>query len=283
MLSPKKQKNKKDDTTFWDERRGKIFSKIGGYVIGEAVHIHGYSMIDDFYGKVSYFQVLILNATGRMPERRLADWLEAYYFSSSYPDSRVWCNQIGSLAGSMRATPVAGVSAGILASESRLYAAGTSLIGAQFITSALAKKKSGMTAEEIVVAHPKRRPDGTPMLPGYTRPVARGDERVAALAKITKELGFETGEHLSLAFEIEEVMEKKYNECMNSAGFRSPFLSDQGYSAKEIHRILSIMVNSGVNACYVEAADNPPESFFPMRCEDVDYQGEPPRPLPEKP
>ncbi len=278
---PTKPKNEKIDTSFWDKRRGKIFSKKGGAITGEAVYCHGYSMLDDLLGKKSYFQCLILNATGRMPERRLADWLEAYFYCLSYPDPRIWCNQIGSLAGTMRASPVAGVCAGILASDSRMYGPGTSFGGAEFITTAAAKKRDGMTAEEILDAHPKRRPDNTPVIVGYSRPVARGDERVVALERVTRDLGFEKGEHLTLAFEIDEILYRKYKESMNSAGFRSAFLSDQGFTPREIFRLISIIVNSGVNACYVEAFDNPPESFFPLRCEDVEYQGEPPRKLPD--
>lgn len=39
---------------FWDERRGKIQSKKGGWVVGKGVFNHGYSMMDDLVGKASY-------------------------------------------------------------------------------------------------------------------------------------------------------------------------------------------------------------------------------------
>ncbi len=278
----KKRENEKVDTTFWDERRGKIFTKIGGVVTGEAVYCRGYSMMDDLVGKSTYFQVLVLNVTGRLVERALADWLEAYYICISYPDARVWCNQVGSLGGAMRATPVAAVTAGTLTADSRMYGPGTTYGGVGFITGALKKKQKGMSAEEIVESYPRRRPDGVPMIPGFNRPVTRGDERVVALERVTRDLGFEIGEHLSLSFEIEAIMTRKYKEGLNAAGYRMGFLSDQGFSAEEIYRIMSVLVNSGVNACYSEAADLPPESFFPLRCDDVDYQGEPARPLPNR-
>lgn len=37
---------------------------------------------------------------------------------------------------------------------------------------------------------------------------------------------------------------------------------------------------SGVTVCYVEEADKPPESFLPLRCDDIEYQGKPPRKVP---
>jgi citrate synthase len=272
---------KKTDTSFWDSRRGIINTKIGGMVIGKAVYSYGYDMMENLVGKASYFQVLILNVTGRLPERRLADWLEAYFIGNSYPDARIWCNQIGSLGGTMRATPVAATCAGILAADSRLYGAGTLPQGVRFFKNALAKKKNGLSPSEIV-RNEQRHPDAKPIIIGFARPVINGDERIAALEKVRVQLGFEIGEHLTLAYEIEEIMKKKANESMNLLGYIAPFLLDQGFGDQEIYRLVSIMVSSGVLACYAEAADQPPESFFPLQCGDIDYQGKPPRPVPEK-
>ncbi len=269
------------DTSFWDERHGILRARKGGWIIGEAVYSHGYSMLDDLVGNASYFQVLILNATGRMVERRLADWLEAYFNCISWPDARIWCNQIGSLAGTMRTSPVTAVSAGILAADSRMYGPGATVAAVEFIVSALAKKKKGIPVEDIIMEH-QRRPGSVPVIVGYVRPVVSGDERVVAMERVTAQLGFETGEHLALAYEIEELMSQKFNEGMNIAGYRSAFLSDQGFSPIEIYRMIAACIYSGVLACYTEAADQPAESFLPMRCDDIDYQGRPPRSIRKK-
>ncbi|MGD9365323.1 MAG: hypothetical protein PVH87_06470 [Desulfobacteraceae bacterium] len=271
-----------DDTLFWDEKRGKIRTRKGGFVISQGiVYSHGFRLLDELMGKVSYFQLLILNATGRLPDRPVADWLEATICCVSYPDARIWCNHIGSLGGTMQATPIAASCAGLLATDSRLYGPLSVVNSAKFITEALSLKKAGMDVEAIVETLPRRRPDGTLMIPGFNRPVASGDERIPLLEKLTKNLGFEIGAHLTLAYEIEGIISKKYNEYMNSGGYRAAFLSDQGYSSQEIYRIISIYMNVGITACYSEAADQPGESFFPLRCDDVDYQGKPPRDLPD--
>ena len=106
---------------FWDQRRGTIQSKKGGWVVGKAIFNHGYSMMDDLVGKVSYMQVLVLNATGRLPERPVADWLDAIHICLSWPDPRIWCNQIGALGGAMRASVVASTTAGVLAADAKSY------------------------------------------------------------------------------------------------------------------------------------------------------------------
>lgn len=269
------------DTSYWDQRRGVIRTRKGGWVIGKAIYNHGYSMMDDLVGKASWMQVLILNITGRLPERRLADWLDAAFICMSWPDARIWCNQIGSLAGSLKSSAVAGVGAGIMATDSTLYGVAPLLEGTRFIREALKKKREGFSVEEIL-SEKQRHPDSIPVVVGYVRPIATGDERVEAMQHVTAQLGFETGEHLALAFAIEQFMLEKFHEGMNINGYVSAFLCDHGYSDQEIYRMCSTCVSSGVLACHAEAADQPPESFFPLHCTDIDYQGPPPRPVPEK-
>ncbi|MCI5164710.1 MAG: hypothetical protein D3903_01155, partial [Candidatus Electrothrix sp. GM3_4] len=143
-------KPKKNDTSFWDSHRGFIHTQKGGWVINEAIYNSGYSMLDDLVGKASFFQVLFLNVVGRLPERRLTDWLEAYYICLSWPDARLWAAQVGSLAGSMRTSPVAAVGAGTLAFDSTMYGPGTTMAATEFIITALKKRKAGISAKEIV-------------------------------------------------------------------------------------------------------------------------------------
>jgi hypothetical protein len=275
------QRPEKDDTTAWDRNRGTIRTRKGGFVISRGtVHSHGYNLLDDLMGHISYFQLLILNATGRLPERPLADWLETSFFCISYPDARIWCNHIGSLAGTLQATPIAAGCAGLLATDSRLYGPLAVVNSARFITAARALERKGVAVEEIVETLPRRKPDGSLMVPGFNRPVASGDERIPLLENLTAQLGFTPGAHLRLAYAIEAVLSEKYNESLNSGGYRAAFLSDQGFSVREIYRVLNVYMNAGITACYAEAADRPGECFFPLRCEDIDYQGHPPRDLP---
>lgn len=267
--------------SFWDKHRGVIRTKLGGWVIGEAVYCHGYDMMNDLVGQKSYFQVLLLNITGRLVDRKIADWLEAYYICNSYPDARIWCNQIGSLGGTLRSSPVASTCAGVLASDSRMYGPGVALGGIESIRNAVEKKEQGLTVKEIVESH-QRTPTSPPSILGFSRPVASNDERIEALDCYREQLGIERGKHLSLAYEIQEIMIQKTGEGINLLGYTTALLCDQGFSPMEIYCIGIIVVNSGVVACYSEAANNAPESFFPLQCSDIDYQGSGPREVPDK-
>ena len=117
--------NNKQPWALWNEYRNKIVSYKGGWRIGDAVYNHGFNMMEDFIGKKSFFQVLVLNTTGKMPSKEFSDWLEASFICLSWPDARIWCNQIGALAGTLRTSCASAVAGGILAADSRMYGAGT--------------------------------------------------------------------------------------------------------------------------------------------------------------
>ncbi|RMD69508.1 MAG: hypothetical protein D6819_06790 [Gammaproteobacteria bacterium] len=264
--------SKRTDTRFWDERRNLIRTKKGGWHIGKNIKIHGYDLLKDLAGRTTFFQTLVLNITGRLPEKRLADWMEVAFLCMSYPDPRIWCNQIGSLGGTVRTTPVASTSAGIMASDSKLYGPGIIVSTVNFLKNVHKKQTLGETLPAIIE-------HAYPRVPGFSRPIARGDERIEVMENITAKYGFSKGKWLTLAYDIQAILEDKTGESLNIAGYIAAFMSDQGFSEKEIYRIGSTIVHAGVAACYAEAYDNPPESFLPLRCEDIDYQGRPPRPL----
>jgi len=272
--------NMKNNTDFWDQRRGKIFSSKGGWRIGKGVFNHGYSMMDDFVGKTSYMQVVMLNATGRLPERRLADWLDAVFICLSWPDPRIWCNQIGALAGTAQTSVMAATCAGTLAADARAYGTRTLFYGLTFIQQAYKKFEAGTSIEEIVFSG-KRGRKGKPDIMGYARPIAKGDERIPAMERVTDQLGFTIGKHLSLAYSIDQYLSNYYDEGMNINGYMSGFLSDQGITPEECYRLFSTLVASGVTACYVDTRDKTPNSFLPLRCEDIDYEGKSARPVPD--
>ena len=194
-----------------DQRRGKIISRTGGWFPGKGVYSHGYNMLEELVGQKSYFQILILNATGKMVERRLADWIEGIYGCLSWPDPRIWCNQVGALAGAARTSVVAATAIGVIATDSRSYGVLPLMEGVAFIQSAFKKFSSGMSPVAIVdeVASANR---GKPYIVGYIRPIAKGDERLEAMERVSKNLDFDIGEHLALAYQIEKVLMEKYDE-----------------------------------------------------------------------
>ncbi len=263
-----------------DQRRGKVISNTGGWFPGKGVFSHGYSMLDELVGEKTYFQIVILNATGKLVDKRLADWVEAIYGCLSWPDPRIWCNQIGALAGTARASVVAATAMGVLATDSRSYGVLPIVEGVAFIQQALLWHKQGMTAEEIVHQTAKAT-RGKPYIVGYIRPIAKGDERLETMERVSEKLQIPVGEHLNLAYSIEKVLLEKYDEGMNINGYVAAVLSDQGFTGQEIYQLFSTSVASGVTACYLDTYHRAPDTFLPLHCKDIDYQGVAKRSVPD--
>jgi hypothetical protein len=274
-------REEKGSTALWDANRGVIRSSVGGWVIGQGVMNRGYEMMADLVGKVSYMQVVIFNATGRMPDRSFAQWCEALYICLSWPDPRIWCNHIGALGGTTRCSPVASTLVGALATDARSYGVKPIVEGMQFIMGAREKVTRGDTIEEIVKAESARH-GGKPLMMGYARPIAKGDERIPALERVRAELDMPMGEHLSVAFQIHDYLHSEFQESMNVNGYASAMMADYGYSPEEAYRIFPAVVASGVTACYVDTRDKPADTFLSLRCEDIEFVGRSRREVPDR-
>lgn len=258
---------------FWDNNRNKITTKIGKWVGGDEVIAHGHLMMKELLGNISYMQMVILNITGRLVDEPIAKWIEGNFIGVSYPDARIWCNTIGALAGIQKTTVVSATVSGVLAADSRGYGGSqTSLYAMEFIQKALKLKNEGKNITEIVSK--AKQVNGKPIIMGYARPISRNDERLSPHKKMTKDLAFKEGKHLKLAWEINSYLEKNHDLAINIAGYSSAFLSDQGFSPIEIYRIKSLMVASGVTACYIDYFDRPSKGeFLPQYCTDIEYTG----------
>ncbi len=181
----------------------------------------------------------------------------------------------------MRCSVVAATTAGILAGDSKAYGQKTLPEGVKFIQNALISYKNGSSPEEIVKKECAR-VGGKPTIMGFARPLAKGDERLEAMERTAASLGYHPGEHLQLAYEIEKILLNEHDESMNINGYISAFLSDQKFTPEEVYRVLAIIINSGVTACYIDTFNRPPETFLPMHCDDIDYQGPPLREVPDR-
>lgn len=264
-----------------DQRRGNLRHRKGGWLIGKGVYSHGEDLMRDLLPNKTYFHVLILNATGRMPEDRFCRWLEAIYICLSWPDPRIWCNTIGSFGGTARASIMGSTIAGLIASESKLYGPRTLIAGVEFITSCLQAIDSGQSLSDAV-SKLGRYSRGNLHIAGYLRPIADGDDRVSIMEEFAASLGYPVDRHLALAKEVEKFLKAEYNQSMNVGGYMSAFLADRGFTSAEVLSLFPAMVSSGVTACSVEESNHPPGYFLPLQCEDVSYTGVGKRSLPDK-
>lgn len=267
-------------TAYWDKRRGKVFSKIGGWRIGEGVFSYGLNLVGDIAGTHSFMQVHLRNLTGRHYSAEVAAWCEMVYVGLSWPDTRIWCNQIAAYAGETHCSTSMATAAAVMAADSRLYGGATIVEGCAWLRHVKSEVEKGATVAEVVDAEVKRN-RGKVHIKGYARPIANGDERVTQLRKYARDLGFEKGVYEQLGEEVEQYLLDKYGESMNLNGIVAAFLSDQGFSGEELFDISAAAVFSGATACYTDAVKRPFGSLMPLRCDDIEYCGKPKRALPE--
>lgn len=272
--------NKTAKYALWDARRGRMVTRIGKWIGGQDVHIRQYSLLHDLFMQKSYMQVLVLNATGRLVSPELARWLENNFMVMSYPDARIWCNQVGAFAGQLHSSPTAATAAGCLAADSRAYGGSlTSKLAMEFIQQAVQQINAGMSLQQLVDSVPLRH--GKPAIIGFARPVSRHDERIEPHRRMTAALGFKDGPHLTLANQLSDYLLATYGMGINIGGYTAAFMSDQGFSPDDVYRIKNLCVASGVTACYVDQLNQPVHSFLALRCDDVRYQGVAARAVPK--
>ena len=115
-------------------------------------------------------------------------------------------------------------------------------------------------------------------LPGYGRPIAARDERIAPLMKLAKQLEVDQGELLTLAFDIERCLnELGYAMQMNVVGLMAGFSADQGLTPRQHYQYGVLCFSAGILHCAVDGAKHPAGAFFPLRCSKINYLGQSPR------
>lgn len=265
------------NTDYWDKRRKTIFSTIGKWTGGEGVNVRGYSLFDDLFNQYSYMQLIVLNATGKSISKALSTWLENNLMALSYPDTRIWCNHVGALAGAMHCSPTAATTAGTLAADSRVYGCQSTRYTMEFLQNKRREYASGKPVSEIVAQAPIK--NKRPAIMGFARPIVRNDERIEPHRKMSAELGFAIGKHMEFANAISDYLEEHYQMGINIGGYTAAFLLDQGFTPEEQYRMRNLCVASGVTACYTEYYQLPEQSLLPQRCNDIQYEGTPKRTL----
>ena len=267
------------DSSFWDKRNQSIFNSIGHWQGGIDVTIEGYSLTTELMGKISYMQLHILNATGKLVARNVADWIEVCFMGLSYPDSRIWCNQIAAYAGDTKTSVVGAAASAILAADSRGYGGSHARkISMAAQMGAFLQYQQGKNFSDIV-AQAKFK-NGKPIIVGFARPIDKEDERLEPFNRIQQELNISKGPYLNFAFLLSDYLKENYNLSINCGGYASAFLLDQGFTPDEGYKINSFSVISGAIACYRDVHTQPSNSFLPMKCSDIEYVGIPPRQIP---
>lgn len=259
------------EPSLWNKNHQHIKTRIGQWLAGEDVILRGRSLLNDWVKELDYMQLHVLNITGRVIDQRLSRWMDRSLFFTSYPDARIWCNQLGAMAATQKTSPASAFVLGCLAADSKAYGSKAEYLCALELQKMQQQWKRGVGTEQIVEAYPKSH--GFPMISGFSRPVRVADERLQPARDLSDRMGFEPGLYLSLAELVSNYLLDRYGLGMNAAAYSSAFLLDHEFSAEEIYHLRVAAVASGVMACYCDNLDQPENSFLPLYCHDIVYRG----------
>lgn len=250
---------------------GPLRSAVGGCFPGERAVFRGHDLHADLR-HADWLDLYLFGITGRRHAPAQLKLLHAIWVNTSYPDARLWNNRVAALAGSARSTGVLGLSAALAVSEAAIFGRQIDLAIADFLVRARAAQKAGRELAEVV-AEELRKERG---IGGYGRPVAKSaaDERNAVVLDIARGLELAGGEHVRLAFAIEEILlAGRWRMRMNYAALAAALALDLGLSPEEYYYYLFPAFLAGMPPCLIEAGRRPEQATFPLPCRAIRYAG----------
>lgn len=224
-------------------------------------------------GDLDWFRMNLFSITGRKFTDEQVRLLNYFWVATSYPDPSIWPNHVASLAGSVRTTVSLSMIAGMAISEASIYGRRPERRALDFFYRAKGRVDGGEQLQDIV----ENELETHGVIYGYGRPLAKIDERIPHTLKRVSELGLGSGVYFKLALEIYEFLKRTRGLSMNIAAVNTSLIADIGLTVEEYQQFLTPCFISGMAPCYIDARDKPEGSFFPVRCESIDYEGTPKR------
>ena len=229
----------------------------------------------DLFGEmqdVKWMELLLFGITGRrFNSNQLRLFEGIWVISTSYPDHRIWNNAVASLGGTVRTTAALAVSAATAVSEANIYGFKPMLRVFDLLRRLNDECSRGVSLSLLL---DQERQQGR-IIPGYGRPIADSDERIVPLMKLAESLSLSSGQHVKLAFSVEEVLCQRNNKLrMNVAALMAALCADQGLSSLEYKYYILFCFSAGMLPCYLETSSRLAGTFLPLRCDRIAYRGD---------
>jgi len=251
------------------ENSKRLRTRMGAAFVGQRAVFRGHDLHADLKD-MDWLELYVFGITGRRYNAAQLKLLHALWAFTSYPDARIWNNRVAALAGSARSTGALGLAAALAVSEAKIYGLGPCLGAYDFFSSAAKALNDGTALTDVVhLALQENRGIG-----GYGRPIAAQDERIGPITALATELGLANGFHITLAFETDALLRAKHRRLqMNYAAVTAAFLLDLGFTRNEYYLFMFPVFLAGMPPCFIESAERPEQTLFPIACENLRYEG----------
>ncbi len=258
-------------------------TNMGAWFPGERVVLRGKDIFHDL-NDYSWMKLLLYGITGKSFSDKQLELFEGIWtLCTSYPDPRLWNNQVAALAGTARSTMALGMSASIAVSEAIIYGFRPLVASQKLLHLVHHRCQHGEKLDDVVTDILATGDDGRPgagknrtvaRLPGYGRPIVHGDERIKPLMSLARRLGYDKGDLVTIAFEIEESLQTRGSSLrMNIAALMGALTADQGMSSREYYFYMIQCFSAGIIPSAISTFEQTEGSFFPARCTRIHYQG----------
>lgn len=252
---------------------GRVRSRVGGLRADRRVIFRGQDLHADLAG-IDWLDLYAFGITGRRFDAARLKLMHALWANTSYPDARIWNNRVAALAGSSRSTGNLGMAAALAVSEAHIYGRGNEVQAVSFFLRTRQALQQGATLADCIGQ--EMRDHGR--VAGYGRPLLDGDERIAPTMALADTLGLADGPHLQLAFEVERHFAARgKNLRLNYGCLVSAFGADLGFTPTQFGLFMFPSFLAGMPPCHIDAAEQPEGSLLPIPCDQLHYEGPPPR------
>ena len=251
------------------ENEGHVRTRMGAAFVGSRTVFRGQDLHKHLM-QMSWLALYVFGITGRKPNEKEIEFMNALWVVTSYPDTRIWCNRVAALAGSTRSTKHLGVCAGNAVAEATIYGRRNSYKAVQFFIDTQRRIEQGASLETCAAEHLA----AGFRFAGYGRPLNNGDERIPPIMAVARKLGMDNGPHVRLAFALDELLLKTGKPLrMNFGGLAAAFGADLGFSAESFQQFMFPAFLAGMQPCIVEAGEKPEGTLFPVSCTSIKYEG----------
>lgn len=245
----------------WVTRMGKVFPTEKAIFRGKDLH----KELRD----LGWFELFLYGITGRFFTKNELKVLNFIWTCTSYPDPRIWNNRVAALAGTTRSTINLGLGAATAVSEAEIYGPKVGKYCIDFFIRLSKARFRGCSTEQFV----DHELQSGRKIYGYGRALVNGDERVPHILTLLEELGMDKGPFIRLAFEVENLLKEKKGLVMNMASICGGIAADIGLTPNEFQAFTSPLFTAGFIPCFLEAAEKPMGTLFPLPCSRLVYEG----------
>jgi hypothetical protein len=252
-----------------EEHVGKLVTSAGAFFPGVRAVFRGHDLHASLKD-MGWLELYLFGITGRRFTPQQINMVQGLWCYTSYPDARLWNNRVAALAGTARSTGTLGIAAALAVSEAQIYGGIAEQRAGEFLIRARIRVDAGEDLAELVRAELKVQRG----IAGYGRPIVSADERIAPVMTLVRELGFDDGSHLRLAFEVENILlSGRWRLRMNFVALSAALCADMGMSPREYYFAGMLAFVAGMPPCYLDAADKPEGQLFPLPCRMISYEG----------